>query len=163
MGGPIMSTTMSRREMLKAGLTAASLAAMGLPITALPAMAQGETLVPFTDIPDNVNFTVDPNAIARRLDIRTIDGPFTPRAKFFATQHLGQPKVDPVAYRLKISGLVNKPMELTLDEIKKRPSIQLNAGFECSGNSPRGFEALVSNGMWTGIRLRDLLTAAGVR
>ena len=158
-----MSTTMTRREMLKAGLTAASLAAMGLPMTALPAMAQSETPVPFTDIPDNVNFTVDPNSITRRLDIRTIDGPFTPRDKFFALQHLGQPKVDPATYKLKVSGLVNKPMELSLDDIKKRSSIQLAAGFECSGNSPRAIEALVSNGMWTGIRLRDLLTAAGVR
>jgi|GEM_PF-4549462 len=37
----------------------------------------------------------------RRLDIRTIDGPFTPRDKFFATQHLGQPKVDPATYMAK--------------------------------------------------------------
>jgi DMSO/TMAO reductase YedYZ molybdopterin-dependent catalytic subunit len=158
-----MSTMMTRRDILKTGLTAASLAALGLPMGTLPAMAQGETLVPFTDIPDNVNFTVDPNSITRRLDIRTIDGPFTPRDKFFALQHLGQPKVDPAEYRLKVTGLVNKPMELTLDEIKKRPSLQLAAGFECSGNSPRAIEALVSNGMWTGIRLRDLLMAAGVR
>ena len=58
---------------------------------------------------------------------------------------------------------MNKPIELTLDELKKRSSVQLPAGFECSGNSPRRIEGMVSNGMWTGFHLKDLLTAAGVK
>lgn len=158
-----MIKTMTRREVLKAGLTAASLAAMGLPAAALPALAQGETPVPFTDIPDSINFTVDPKSPSRILDIRTIDGPFTSKDKFFALQHLGQPEVDPSTYRLKVTGLVNKPIELSLDDIRKRPSVQLAAGFECSGNSSRRIQGLASNGMWTGIRLRDLLSSVGVR
>jgi len=158
-----MAKVMTRRELLKAGLTAASLAAMGLPSGVLPAFAQGETLVPFTDIPNSIDFTIDPNSITRFLDIRTIDGSLTPKDKFFALQHIGQPQVDLSTYKLKISGLVNKPVELTLDEIRKRPSMQIAAGFECSGNSPRRIEGLVSNGMWTGTRLRDLLTSVGVR
>ena len=129
----------------------------------LPALAQNETAVPFTDIPDNINFTVDPNSPTRFLDIRTIDGPFTPKDRFFALQHFGQPTVDPATYRLKVTGLVNKPIELSLDEIRKRPSIQIGAGFECSGNGPRRIQGLVSNGNWTGIRLRDLLTSVGVK
>ena len=70
-----MLKTMTRREMLKAGLTAASLAAMGLPASSMPALAQGETPVPFTDIPDNLNFSWDGKSPNRILDIRTIDGP----------------------------------------------------------------------------------------
>ena len=116
-----MTKTMTRREMLQAGLTAATLAALGLPESMLPAMLQGDTPVPFTDIPANINFTVDPNTPNRFLDIRTINGQYTPKDKFFATQHHGQPEVDPATFRLKIDGTVNKPMELTLDEIRKRP------------------------------------------
>src|SRR5690349_18797167 len=112
---------MTRREILKAGLTAASMAAIGVPVATMPALAQGETLVPFTDIPDTMNFNADPNSPTRFLDIRTIDGQLTPKDKFFATQHLGQPEVDPAAYRLKLTGLVNKPIELALADIKKRP------------------------------------------
>src|SRR5438045_2065805 len=97
-GDPIMGTTMTRREMLKAGLTAASLAAMGLPVSVLPALAQGETAVPFTDIPDNLNFNWDGQSPNRILDIRTIDGPVTPKDKFFAIQHLDQPEVDGATY-----------------------------------------------------------------
>jgi DMSO/TMAO reductase YedYZ molybdopterin-dependent catalytic subunit len=147
-------TTMTRREILKTGLTAAGMAAMGLPLATMPALAQGETLVPFTDIPDNMTFDSGPASASRFLDIRTIDGQLTPRDKFFATQHLGQPEVDAAAYKLTVTGLVNKPIELTLDELKKRPSIQLPAGFECSGNSPRRIEGMASNGMWTGTKLK---------
>src|SRR5687768_17529063 len=97
----------TRRDVLKGGLALASLTAMGLPDWALPALAQGETLVPFTDIP--ANFTTAPSALVRVLDIRTIDGPFTPADQFYTIQHYGQPDVDAAAYRLKISGLVNQP------------------------------------------------------
>jgi DMSO/TMAO reductase YedYZ molybdopterin-dependent catalytic subunit len=154
---------MTRREMLQAGLTAATLATLGLPESMMAAVLQGETPVPFTDIPANINFTVDPNTPNRFIDIRTIDGPYTPKDKFFATQHHGQPEVDPATFRLKVSGTVNKPMELTLDEIRKRPSVQLPAAFECSGNSRGRIQGMASAGLWTGTRLKDLLNAAGVK
>lgn len=158
-----MTIKMTRREMLRAGLTAATLATLGLPESMMPAVLQGETAVPFTDIPANMNFTVDPNAPNRFLDIRTIDGPYTPKEKFFATQHHGQPEVDPATFRLKVDGTVNKTLELTMDEIRKRPSVQVPVGFECSGNSRGRLQGLASAGLWTGTRLKDLLNAAGVK
>ena len=159
----IVTIKMTRREMLQAGLTAATLATLGLPESMMPAVLQGETAVPFTDIPANMNFTVDPNAPNRFLDIRTIDGPYTPKEKFFATQHHGQPEVDPATFRLKVDGTVNKTLELTMDEIRKRPSVQVPVGFECSGNSRGRLQGLESAGLWTGTRLKDLLNAAGVK
>ena len=142
-----MLKSMTRREMLQAGLTAATIAALGLPESILPAPLQGETAVPFTDIPANINFTVDPNAPNRFLDIRTIDGQTTPKERFFATQHHGQPEVDPATFRLKVDGAVHKTMELTLDDIRKRPSVQLPAAFECSGNSRGRLQGLALHGL----------------
>src|SRR5213596_636277 len=133
----IMATRMTRREILKAGLTAASLAAMGLPEWALPVLAQGETVVPFTDVPDTVNFTLDPKSGTRVLDIRTITEPFTSKDQFYCVQHLGQPEIDSSTWRLKITGAVEKPAELSLENIRNRSPLRLAAGFECSGNSPR--------------------------
>jgi len=49
-----MTNQSSRREILKRGMALAGLSMFGLPEWVLPALAQGETLVPFTDIPDNV-------------------------------------------------------------------------------------------------------------
>src|SRR5207302_83883 len=88
----------TRREVLKTGLTAASLAAMGLPEWTLPGLAQGETVVPFTDIPDTVSFTLDPKSGTRVLDIRTVTEPFTAKDQFYCVQHLGQPEGKEVVF-----------------------------------------------------------------
>src|SRR5947208_15181841 len=106
----VMALTMTRREMLQTGLTAATLAAIGLPETLLPAPSQGDTQVPFTDIPANINFNADPSAPNRFLDIRTIDGPYTPKDKFFATQDNGLVDVDAAKFRLKLGGAVTEPL-----------------------------------------------------
>ena len=82
----------------------AGLSVLGIPDWVLPALAQGETLVPFTDLPDNINLT--PTADRRLLDVRTIEAPFTPTDQFFTTQHYGHPEVDPAVFGLKVSGLV---------------------------------------------------------
>jgi DMSO/TMAO reductase YedYZ molybdopterin-dependent catalytic subunit len=149
----------TRRELLKGGLSLAGLAALGLPEWALPVLAQGETLVPFTDYPEN--FATNPAPDRRVLDIRTIDGPITPADRFFAIQHYGQPEVDGASYRLKVTGLVKSPLELTVDELRKMGSQEITAGYECSGNR-RPVQALVSNGRWTGVPLKVVLDKAGV-
>ena len=81
-----MGKEMTRREILRAGLAATSLLAIGVPEWAIPALAQGETLVPFTDIPENFN-PGDPNSPVRIYDIRhiTTENPFTPRDEFGST------------------------------------------------------------------------------
>jgi DMSO/TMAO reductase YedYZ molybdopterin-dependent catalytic subunit len=125
----------------------------------LPALAQGETVVPFTDIPDNVRWEVPPDR--RSLDLRTIDGPFTPKDKFFTLQHYGHPEVDLETYRLKITGLVKQPKSFSLDELRRMRGRELVAGFECSGN--RGpLQAMCGNGRWMGLPLKAVLDAAGV-
>jgi DMSO/TMAO reductase YedYZ molybdopterin-dependent catalytic subunit len=153
-------TRLHRRDMLRGSLAVAGLGVLRLPEWLLPALAQGETLVPFTDIPDNVRWETPPDR--RLLDVRTIDGPFTPPNRFATTQHYGHPVVDPAAYRLKVSGLVQRPLSLSLDELRKMGSTDLVAGFECSGN--RGpLQGLCGNGRWTGVPLKKVLDAAGVK
>ena len=67
----LKSTT--RRDVLKGGLAVAGLGMLGVPEWALPALAQGETLVPFTDMPGRTSTRRRPPD-RRLLDIRTIDG-----------------------------------------------------------------------------------------
>lgn len=147
----------TRREVIRRTLAAASLGALGIPDWVLPMLAQGETLVPFTDAPPNFP---NPGPVNRQYDIRTIDGPFTPADKFFTTQHYGHPEVDPATYRLKLTGLLNRPVSLSLDELRKVGSTELIAGFECSGNR-RPLQGLSSNGRWSGVPLRAVLDRAG--
>jgi DMSO/TMAO reductase YedYZ molybdopterin-dependent catalytic subunit len=150
----------TRREILRGSLAVAGLSVLRIPEWALPALADSETLVPFTDIPENIRWETPPDR--RLLDIRTIDGPFTPKDKFGTTQHYGHPVVDPATFKLKVTGLVDRPKALSLDELKKMGNTELVAGFECSGN--RGpVNGLCGNGRWTGVPLKTVLDAAGVK
>jgi DMSO/TMAO reductase YedYZ molybdopterin-dependent catalytic subunit len=153
--------TSSRRTLLKQlGLVGVGLSVADVPGWVLPALAQSETLVPFTDIPDNVRWEVPPDR--RTLDIRTIDGPYTPKDKWATTQHYGHPDVDPTTYRLKVTGLVNQTKAFSLDDLKRMGGKELVAGFECSGN--RGpMNGLCGNAKWTGVPLKTVLDAAGVQ
>src|SRR6516164_843495 len=99
----------TRRDILKGSLALAGLGVLGVPEWALPALAASETLEAFTDIPDNVRWETPPDR--RLLDVRTIDGPFTPKDKFATTQHYGHPTIDPATFKLKVSGLVDKPLQ----------------------------------------------------
>jgi DMSO/TMAO reductase YedYZ molybdopterin-dependent catalytic subunit len=106
----------------------AGLGVVGLPEWALPVLAQGDSVVQFTDIPENVRWETPPDR--RTLDVRTIDGVFTPADKFATTQHYGHPEVDAATYKLKITGLVNNPKTLSIDDLKKLGGTELVAGFE---------------------------------
>lgn len=155
-----MKADVTRRTILRGGLALAGIGVLGVPEWALPLLAQGDTLVPFTDIPENVRWEVPPDR--RTLDLRTIDGPFTPPDKFATTQHYGHPEVDATTFKLKISGLVNTPKMLSLDDIKKLGASELVVGFECSGN--RGpLNGLSGNGKWTGVPLTKVLNTAGIK
>ncbi len=149
----------SRRDVIKGG--AAGLGLMALPVWAMPALAQGHEIVPFTDYPDG--WKPDRGPERRWLDIRTIDGPNTPTEQFFTTQHYGHPKVDAVSYRLKVTGLVNREAELSLDDLRGLGQTDLDAGFECSGNSRRSMQGSASNARFTGVRVRDVLRHVGVK
>ena len=153
---------MNRREVIKNSLAAATLGALADFEWVLPALAQGEVMVPFTDSHVNPPFNANPAPDRRLYDTRSLTNVYTPPAEFFTTQHYGHPDVDMTAYRLKIGGLVNTPMTLTLDELKKMGSSELIAGFECSGNR-RPVQGLIGNGRWTGIPLKTLLDKAGLK
>src|SRR5262249_40151390 len=152
-------TKPSRREILKGSLAMAGLSALGIPEWALPALAQGETVVPFTDLG---NATFGGTGERRTFDLRKIDGPFTPKDEFFTTQHYGHPEVDVATYKLKVSGLVDRPKAFSLEELRKMGNTDLQAGFECSGNR-RPTQGLSGNGRWTGVPLKAVLDSVGVK
>ena len=154
-----MDIQTSRRDVLKGSLAIAGLGVMGVPAWALPSLAQGQTLVPFTDLPDEIVIERTPDR--RIIDVRHIDGPITPRDQFFTTQHHGHPAIDGSSYRLQVSGLVDRPLNLSLADLRGMPSRELVFGFECSGNGGP-LNGLSSNGRWTGVPLRAVLERAGV-
>src|SRR5579862_9486517 len=123
-----MVRDVSRRAVLRGSLLAAGLGALGIPDWAVPALAQGETVVPFLDLPQG--FTTVLSETNRILDLRKIDGLLTPRDQFFTTQHLGHPVLDAATFRLKVTGLVERTQDLSLDQLRGLGSVDLVAGFE---------------------------------
>ena len=155
-----MPTEMNRRDVMKTGLAMAALGTVANFDWVLPALAQGETVVPFTEFPPTFN---PAPAVDRRLfDTRTLTGVYTPKDQFFTTQHYGHPEIDAAAYRLKVGGLVKTPKALSIEELRKMGSTELIAGFECSGNR-RPVQGLVGNGRWTGVPLKTVLESAGLQ
>ena len=84
-----MSQRVSRRDLIKSGVTFASLGALGFLEGVLPALAQGEEVIPWTDIP--ANFTTAGRG-GRSLDTRTVQKAtfFTPAQS--ATARSADPK-----------------------------------------------------------------------
>ena len=156
-----MSDQFTRRDTLRMGFAAASVLAL-LPEGQMPALAEGEVDVPFTDIPKTFNPN-NPNAATRIYDIRKIDGLLTPPDQFFTTQHFVKPEIDASQYRLKFTGMVKKPVEFSLADLRAMKSNEVVFGFECSGNSARIMEGLSSCGRFTGVRLSSVLKQVGVQ
>jgi DMSO/TMAO reductase YedYZ molybdopterin-dependent catalytic subunit len=149
---------MSRRDVVKSAAGFASVAMLSPLMRMLPQTQQGEEVVPWADIPANFN-------PGTALDTRTLrrETFVTPTENFYLVQHYGIQQVDPATYRLRVTGLVDKPMELTLDELKKRRRVEEVVGFECGGNNPTTMNRLAGNARWAGTPLRDLLRDARLR
>jgi len=105
-----------------------------------------------------------------------LDDDTTPIAKFFVRNNgqIPEAALDPNAWRIKIDGEVNQPLDLTLAELRQRfPQKTYRMVMECGGNG-RSFFAPQARGNpwtnggagcaeWTGVPLADVLKAAGVK
>src|SRR5437764_3471898 len=105
--------------------------------------------------------------------LRYFDSWVTPVDAFFVRQHIPRPgPIDTAAYRLTVNGMVSKPAQLSLDDLRKLPEYTVPATLECTGNG-RAFytpkvpgiqwgRGAVGNAEWRGPRLSDVLKLAGV-
>ncbi len=152
-----------RRKVLKTGVAMGSLAATAsMPFWSQVALGQNESVVPFTDMPDG--YTVPPKQAGGIYyqDTTKINDFFSPNGNFYVIQHYTQPTINEADHRLKVTGLVNNELTLSLADLKSMQKFEIDAGFECGGNSPRLFQGLIGNARWGGVRLVDVLEAAGL-
>jgi sulfane dehydrogenase subunit SoxC len=101
-------------------------------------------------------------------------GTVTPSSLHYERHHAGIPTIDPAQHRLVIHGMVDRPLSLTIAEIRRLPSVSRTLVLECGGNSAGEWAAktgpdvqrsygLVSCSEWTGVPLSLLLSEAGVQ
>jgi DMSO/TMAO reductase YedYZ molybdopterin-dependent catalytic subunit len=116
--------------------------------------------------------TVEPANAETPLDLQRGDA-VTPNELFFMRNRFQFPRVDVDTWRLEVSGLVERPLSLSLAELRAMPSHTLPVTLECAGNGrvameppaegePWGYGA-VSTASWMGVPLCEVLRQAGVR
>ena len=96
----------------------------------------------------------------------------TPVGLHYLLTHYDIPDTDDATWQLTVSGRVRRPITLTVDELRRRPSRTVRVTMECAGNGrarlqPRPISQpwlveAVGTAEWTGVPLRDVLTEADV-
>lgn len=107
--------------------------------------------------------------------LQDLTGTITPSDLHFERHHAGVPAIDPAKHTLIIHGMVDRPLEFTLDDLRRLPSVTRVYFVECSGNgraawrtpkaemTPQLLEGMTSNSEWTGVPLSLLFREVGVK
>jgi DMSO/TMAO reductase YedYZ molybdopterin-dependent catalytic subunit len=85
-----------------------------------------------------------------------------PVGRFYTvSKNIFDPSVTPAKWSLEIKGLVDRPFRIAYEELRTLPAVEQYATLMCISNEVGG--DLISNGHWKGVRLKDLLTRAGIK
>ena len=105
--------------------------------------------------------------------LELLDSYLTPVDLFFVRHHWIPANNDPAEWRLTIDGGVSRPLELSLDDLRRLPQERVTCVLQCAGNGRALFDppmpgiqwryGAVGNAQWTGVRVRTLLEKAGLR
>jgi sulfite oxidase len=100
----------------------------------------------------------------------------TPVKHFYVRNHGEMPKIDAANLKIRIEGLVERPVEYSLDELKQRFSqASAEATLTCGGNRRQELSQIkevsgvqwdagaIGHAQWTGVKLADVLKAAGIK
>ncbi len=118
--------------------------------------------------------TADPISSVNFTPLHELDGIITPNGLCFERHHAGIAEIDPGRHRLMINGLVDTPLVFTMQDLMRFPRENRVYFLECAANSGmewRGAQlngcqfthGMIHNVMYTGVPLRYVLDAAGVK
>lgn len=86
----------------------------------------------------------------------------TPVDQFYEVKYSSLvPQVDGATWNLLVTGEVEHPFSLTLNDIRAMPMVEEMRTLECISN-PAGGD-LISNAVWRGVRLAEVLQRAGLK
>jgi len=105
--------------------------------------------------------------------IHESEGIITPNGLFFSRAHGGVAHVDPNEFRLMIHGLMKKPIVLTLDQLKRYPSVTRTHFIECPANGGQEWrgpqfnslqfsKGFMSCAQWTGVYIKTIIKDLGL-
>jgi DMSO/TMAO reductase YedYZ molybdopterin-dependent catalytic subunit len=151
--------TLDRRRFLKSSLAGAAAAGWWLNVPRLARAKGREELIRMTERPPN--FESVRSTFTTRI---------TPVERFYLRNHFDIPMVEVASWRLKVGGLVDKPLSLSLQDLERMPQTTVEAVLQCAGNGRAFFTPHVpgvqwrygamGSAEWTGVRLKDVLALA---
>ena len=110
--------------------------------------------------------------------VGALDGHFvTPVDTFYSRNHGPVPDLEPSQWRLRLDGLVERPLDLGLDDLRSMfTERSLTVTLQCAGARRAAMHAVrpipgealwgptaMSTARWTGVALSDVLAAAGIQ
>ncbi len=117
--------------------------------------------------------TISPAPRDLEMPVEDFIDEITPVEHFFVRCHTMIPQVKLADWKLEIAGLVERPVFLTLADLKRFPRAELVSVLECAGNGRSFYRPTVAgaqwrfgsvgNARWTGVRLKDVLEKCGVK
>src|ERR1700755_3118113 len=171
---------MDRRELIqRAGMAAlvtgfGAVKAFALETVSWPFETGERPLVKYPQKRTMIGLTSRPPQLETPFSIFN-DGAITPNNAFFVRYHLADvpTNIDPDKFTLQVKGKTDKPLTLSLQEIRKMKATEIVAVNQCSGNSrglsnPRVAGGQLANGAmgnarWRGVPLKAVLDMAGVQ
>ncbi|MFI9402603.1 molybdopterin-dependent oxidoreductase [Nocardia sp. NPDC052316] len=96
-----------------------------------------------------------------RLAVPGLTDFVTPNDRFYRVDTALQlPALTSGDWRLRIHGMVDRPLEVDFDQLRQRAAVERTITMTCVSNEVGG--ELAGTAVWTGYRLADLLAEAGV-
>lgn len=139
-----------------------------------------DQVVPAVDPEDACQRAIEAGLVVHRahpLNCETsipalIGGVVMPNAHFYVRNHFQIPRFDESTWRLEVGGLVDRPLQLTLRDLRNMPSQTQVVTLECAGNGRTLLDppvegekwalGAVSTAEWTGVPLVEVLDRAGL-
>ncbi len=168
---------LSRRAALQ--LTGGGALAFGLPLPFLKNLPTGVMLLA---VADDTGVREGLTVLGERpLNMETpphlLDDEVTPGARMFVRNNGQPPKLEANAaagWKVRIDGEVERALDLSIADLRRDfETVSLRLQIECAGNGRKFFVpgsrgnqwsfGAISCAEWTGVRLRDVLQAAGVK
>jgi DMSO/TMAO reductase YedYZ molybdopterin-dependent catalytic subunit len=106
--------------------------------------------------------TTPPLTPAESLNVPGLTPLVVPNESFYRIDTaLLTPHIEVNDWRLTVRGMVDRTVELTYAELGALPLLEQYVTIACVSNTVGG--DLVGNALWTGVRLRDVLSMAGIQ
>ena len=158
--GPLVE----RRTLLRAAGVVGAVAVVGVGVVALTrraSTASVDAVRTALRIPKPTD-PASPLPAGVTPDVPGIAPAITPNADFYQIDvALSAPVIDVVSWTLSITGQVNSPLTLTLEQLLALPSIERRIALTCVSNDVGG--DLVGTALWQGVRLTDVLAKVDVQ